>query len=129
MGIVCHEREQFDASIEWYQKYIKIFGEAADALSEIGENYYYKSEFEKAEEYHLKSLSKRPNHAKTTHRLALVYFAQANYEKSLETFAQLIKIFPEDSLYLSDYGHAHLKNFSYEEAEALFKQSIELDDT
>lgn len=54
MGTTNHQLENYDAAIDSFKKYIKMEGESADVLSELGYAYYYKGEYDTALEYYQK---------------------------------------------------------------------------
>ncbi|ETO33387.1 hypothetical protein RFI_03719 [Reticulomyxa filosa] len=150
LGRAYDEKEEYDKSIEYYEKSLKIYldklghdnTDVSTLYNNLGLVYYNKGEYDKSMEYHEKSLKidldklGHDHHDVTDsyHNLGSVYRAKGEYDKAIEYYEKSLKIKLDKlgsnhidiaSLY-NDFGLVYRAKGEYDKAIECHEKSLKI---
>jgi pentatricopeptide repeat protein len=95
IGIAYHQMLDLDDARKYYEKAIKLRGNYAEAINNLGTIYYAKKSYRRSITQYKKALRLTPDSASILSNLGTSYFARKNYELAFTTYQQALALDPE----------------------------------
>lgn len=129
-AIIFASQEKMEAALENYEKALEVESgddyEDSTTLSNMGDTFRFKKNYEKAIEFYLNALKFDENNYIAHYGLGVVYFEQSNLRKSERSFKEVVEIEPIDidaNYYL---GRIYHKQKEYDKAKAYYRKVLEV---
>jgi len=94
---------------------------------ELGNTYFDKQDFAKAEEHYIKAAAEEPSNPKIYNRLGIIYLEKKNYRDAKDAFYEVLKFDDKVPSRHVNYGLACLNLKNYDLAIKSFEEAIKLD--
>lgn len=98
--------------------------QTADVRLALGRTAEQQQNWRAASTIYRQLLEENPRHPEATHRLAILYDRQGDYEQSSQWFQRALKLKPGDPDLFCDIGYSHYSQGRYREAESHLKQAV-----
>jgi adenylate cyclase len=117
---------QYEEAIEIYKKALEFDSNSFFALSNIGINYFYLSNFDQAAIYFEKTVKLQP-YSKAFSNSGSVYYYAQNFEKAVSMYKEAFRLEPENYRWAANIADAYkfIKG-EKEMADTYFEKSIDL---
>lgn len=126
LGIIAHQRKNYDEALNNYQKVLTLNPNHAESLYRIGLIYNSKGKLDEAVDYFCQSLISNPKHINSLYHLGLIYQNNKQLDKAIEFYEKALSIKKEFPLCLYQLGIIHLNNRSFDKAIELFEKALSL---
>ncbi len=94
-----------------------------------GQNYEFRNNFDKANEFYTKALEVEPNNLSALLSVARLANRQKDSQKALEYYAKAEKVSPKSTEIYSESGQIHVAMGQYAQARAQFQKAVNLEPT
>jgi len=101
--------------------------ESAFDYNEIGDDYYFQNDHNKAIEYYSKAIELEPNNAKYYYNCGISYFKLKEYSKAIEYYSKAIELEPDNTIYYFNRGISYSWLNEYEKTNEDISKAIELE--
>ena len=116
-----------DEGVSYLKRSIAIYGGYSVPLSEVGNSYLIKTQYDSAELYFRRALAIAPGDLITTNKLAGIYFKAGKYRQSLELCQVAVGLDPRYARGYRNMGSCYLHLGKYDSAVIALKTAIPLE--
>ena len=127
LATAYHAQRAFDASIEYYEKALKLDAKYADAANALGNAYRDKGSFKNALSAYEKALNINPSHVASNKDLAFLYFKQEEYKKAITYYLKASELASDVHDIHNQLGFCYFKLYGFTKAASHFQKAVDLD--
>jgi tetratricopeptide (TPR) repeat protein len=95
--------------------------------NEIGDDYFFQKDYNKAVEYYTKAIKLEPDNAEYYFSRGVSYYELKKHEKAIDDYTKAIELELDNALYYNNRGVSYLELKQYEKAIEDISKAIELD--
>lgn len=126
LGNSLRALREYDGSIAALEQAILLRPEYAEAFNNLGNVYHDKGEYDQAMRAYDRALQLNPSYAEATHNIANVFMHLKYFDRALEYCARALALRPRFTDALLTRGLVQRELGQLTEAEASFKQALEI---
>ena len=126
-GLVNTRLKRYETAISEFNNSLKLDASQPQALVNIGNVFYHKSELDSAELYLYKGLELDSKEANGYNTLSLVAIKREEYEDAIKFLNKALSVDNNNAWYLNNKGYAYLKLGELDSAEYLVNTSLKVD--
>lgn len=128
MGAVYLRLEQWDKAVKCFDRALDnlLYATPHFALSNLGEAYRGKKDFERSIDSYEQALKREPRFFRAHRGLGLTHMAMGNFEAAISCLEKAVQYASRFAPAHYDLGRAHARNHDREKATAAFKKVVEL---
>ncbi|WP_420399729.1 tetratricopeptide repeat protein [Flagellimonas sp.] len=127
LATAYHAQRAFDASIEYYEKALKLDPGYADAANALGNAFRDKGDFKKAASAYEKALEINSSHAATHKDMGFLFFKQDEFKKAIAHYLKASELLPDAHDIHNQLGFCYFKLYGFTKSASHFQKAADLD--
>jgi serine/threonine protein kinase len=122
----CYAKQDYDGTIQNYDKAIELNPQDADAYNNRGIAYYYKGNYDQAIKDHNKAIELNPQHVNAYYNRGLAYRNKGDYDQAIKDYNKAVELNPQDADTYNNRGFSYYLKGDFQQAVKDFSKAIEL---
>lgn len=129
LGVLYLIKKDWDTAIDIFNEVLEnlLYPTPQFALSNLGDAYFGKKQFDMAEKYYRSALKKEPEYANAWRGLGSTYQATDRMLKAVKAFENAVELAPEWAQLQFDLADAYRLSRDYEKAADAYQKVIEME--
>ena len=124
LGVLFHDSGFLNASIECYEKALKIHPDCAAVHNNMGNTLKDLGDLDNAIKSYGQAIKIKKNNANTYNNLGLALMLKGDLKAAIASYSEAIKISPNNSNLYTNMGNAEVNNLDFNAAEKNYRKAL-----
>jgi len=127
LGLSHQNKREYEESISYFKKALKISPQNANLMFNIGTSYYRLKKFDQAVKYYQLAIKTDPGEASFHAALGNAWLETGNQDKAVLSYSKALEINPDVPIANKSLGYIYFSGKEYEKAKVCYENAVRID--